>query len=87
MSDKKIPLRSCVVCKRPKAKAELLRIVYNKQGECKIDLTGRAQGRGAYICRDPECVAKAIKTKVFHKVFHAEIPAEIYQELKAFENE
>ena len=87
MSEKKIPLRSCVVCKEPKTKAELLRVVYNKMGECSIDTTGRAQGRGAYICRRVGCIDKAIKTRVFNKVFRADIPQTVYDELRSYRDE
>ena len=60
---KKIPQRKCIVCQDRDSKKELMRIVKNKEGEIFLDPSGRANGRGAYICKDTECLKKAIKTK------------------------
>ena len=62
---KKIPQRSCVVCRIQRNKNELLRIVKNKENEIKIDITGKQSGRGAYICYKEECLEKAIKGTVY----------------------
>ena len=78
---KKIPLRRCVVTKEQLPKGELLRIVKNKEGEIFIDLTGKANGRGAYICKDSECLKKAIKSKALNRAFKMEVPDEIYEKL------
>ena len=58
---KKIPQRKCIVCQDRDSKKELMRIVKNKEGEIFLDPSGRANGRGAYICKDSECLKKAIK--------------------------
>ena len=60
---KKIPMRMCVGCHEMKPKKELLRVVKPAEGECAIDRTGKASGRGAYICPSAECLKKAQKTK------------------------
>ena len=84
MADKKIPLRTCLVCHQSSAKGDLLRIVYNKNGEVSVDLTGKAQGRGAYICNTKECLLKGVKTKVLNKAFKTEMPADVYEELTKY---
>lgn len=62
-------------------KSELVRIVKTEEG-LKIDPTGKADGRGAYVCTDGECLKKIVKTKRLEKVFHTQIPAEIYEKLQ-----
>lgn len=75
---KSVPLRMCVVCKQMKPKAELLRIVSDKNGNVFIDETHRANGRGAYVCDCDDCVKTCVKKKILNKVFKREIPEEIY---------
>ena len=60
-----------------------MRIVKNKEGEIFIDLTGKANGRGAYICKDSECLKKAIKSKALNRAFKMEVPNEVYDKLLA----
>ncbi len=61
---RRIPLRKCVGCNERKAKFDLIRIVYNSaEDTISIDKTGKANGRGAYICPDPACLNKAVKSK------------------------
>ena len=79
---KKIPQRTCVGCKTQKNKNELIRIVINKEGNIFIDKTGKANGRGAYICNNPECLEKAIKTKCIERSFETTIEDKIYDELR-----
>lgn len=79
---KKIPQRTCVGCKTQKNKNELIRIVINKEGNIFIDKTGKANGRGAYICNNPDCLEKAIKTKCLERSFETNIEEEIYNELR-----
>ena len=87
MTEKKIPQRTCVVCRNPNAKGDLIRVVCQKSGFIGVDPTLKAQGRGAYICRDKACLQKAVKTKVFNKVFKTETPASLYEELAKYINE
>lgn len=74
--------RMCVCCRQMKNKKELLRIVKNKEGEIFIDLTGKKNGRGAYICTQKECLAKLKKNKVLNKVFKCAVPESLYQQLQ-----
>lgn len=80
---KKIPQRKCIVCQDRDSKKELMRIVKNKEGEIFLDPSGRANGRGAYICKDPECLKKAIKTKALNRAFKVEVSDEVYEKLLA----
>ncbi|MEW9121889.1 MAG: YlxR family protein [Thermotaleaceae bacterium] len=82
MKVKKIPQRQCIGCMEGKPKKELIRIVKNKEGEIKIDLTGKAAGRGAYICNNIECLQKSHKKKSLNKAFQQEIESEIYERLQ-----
>ena len=63
MQPKKTPMRKCVGCGEMKPKKELRRIVRSPEGEISVDLTGKKSGRGAYLCADPACLAKAEKGK------------------------
>lgn len=78
---KKIPLRKCIGCSEGKPKRELIRIVKNKEGHIFVDLTGKANGRGAYVCNNIECLEKAQKTKRLSKALEVEIPDKIYEDL------
>ncbi len=69
----KIPMRRCIGCMESKPKQELYRIAYY-EGQLSADLTGRAKGRGVYLCRDPECFARAKKRNAFQRSFAAGIP-------------
>lgn len=79
---KKIPVRKCVGCMENKPKKELIRIVKNKDGEVFIDLTGKANGRGAYICSNVECLAKAKKSKSLQRTLGTTLSEEIYKDLE-----
>lgn len=81
MKTRKIPLRKCVGCNENKAKKELIRVVKNKENQINVDLTGKANGRGAYICNNPECFKKAKKTKSLNRALETRIPDEIYDDL------
>ena len=82
MKTKKIPLRSCVVSKEKLPKQELIRVVKNKENAVFIDLTGKANGKGAYIKKDLTILEKAIKTKALEKHLETKIENNIYEELK-----
>ena len=79
---KEMPKRTCIGCNEIKLKKELIRIVKNKEGQIFIDRTGKANGRGAYICDNIECLEKDIKTKRLERTFETNIDAKIYEELK-----
>lgn len=82
MKQKKIPLRMCLGCKEMKPKKELIRVVRNNEGEINIDLIGKKPGRGAYICKNADCLEKAIKAKRLEKAFETSINSEVYENLK-----
>ncbi|MDD2259731.1 MAG: YlxR family protein [Acholeplasmataceae bacterium] len=81
MKVKKIPMRTCVVTKEQRPKQDLVRVVATKEGKISVDLTGKANGRGAYLMLDKSVIEKAIKTKVLDKKLEVNIPNEIYEEL------
>ena len=78
---KKIPERTCVVTKEKTQKKDLLRVVRDKEGNVSIDITGKSNGRGAYLKKDAEVIKKAQKTKVLDRVLEVTIPDEIYEEM------
>lgn len=80
---KKIPVRMCVACRKPFAKKDLIRIVTNKAGELFVDDTGKAAGRGAYVCKDPRCIERCLRKKSLSKAFKREISAEVRDALKS----
>ena len=79
---KKIPLRTCVGCKEVKPKKELIRVVKQSDGKIMLDFTGKANGRGAYLCPNTDCLAQAIKTRRLSREFECEIPKEVYDDLQ-----
>ena len=79
---KNLPQRTCIGCNSQKNKNELIRIVKNKEGVIRIDKTGKAQGRGAYICNNIECLEKAIKTRRLERTFEVKISEDIYENLR-----
>ncbi len=75
-------LRMCVACRQSKDKRELVRIVKDKTGQISIDLTGKKNGRGAYVCRDKECFNKLKKQKSLNRAFGTNVPDEIINSLE-----
>lgn len=82
MKNKKIPLRTCVITKEKLPKQELIRVVKDNENNVFIDLTGKSNGRGAYIKRDINVLDTAIKTKALSRQLEIEIPDEVYGELR-----
>ena len=79
---KSLPQRTCIGCNSQKNKKDLIRIVKNKEEIISIDKTGKANGRGAYICDDISCLEKAIKSKRLERTFETKISEEIYESLR-----
>ena len=79
---KKIPLRQCVGCGEMKGKKEMMRVLKTAEGEICLDVTGKKNGRGAYICRSMDCLTNANKTKGLERAFQCAIPDEIYRKLE-----
>ena len=74
---KKIPMRQCVGCREMKPKKELIRVVKSPEGQVSLDC------RGAYVCPDPACLAKARKSKALERAFSAPLPPEVWEALEA----
>ncbi|NLI60993.1 MAG: YlxR family protein [Clostridiales bacterium] len=81
MKRRKVPLRMCVGCREMKPKKELVRVVRDPEGEISIDLRGKKAGRGAYICRAPDCLVKTKTNRMLERSFNQKIPDEIYEKL------
>lgn len=75
-------LRMCTACREMQDKRNLLRVVKDKENNISIDYTGKKNGRGAYICKNEECLKKAIKQKSFNKAFKTNVDDKIYTELQ-----
>lgn len=82
MKEKKIPLRSCVVTKEKLPKKDLIRVVRTPDQKVIVDMTGKTNGRGAYLKKDLEVFEKAKKTKVLNRILEIEVKDEIFDELK-----
>ena len=72
------PERMCVVCRKMQEKRNLIRVVKTKDGSISYDPTGKAAGRGAYLCASRECFDKLPKTKGFERAFKCFVPAEVF---------
>ena len=79
---RKIPMRMCVGCREMKPKKELLRVVKPKDGEARIDRTGKAPGRGAYVCDQLECLRKARKSHALERALDAKIDESVFDQLE-----
>ena len=82
---RKIPQRKCIVCGELKDKGDLLRIVKNKEEGILIDETGKVNGRGAYVCKNEECIKGLRRTNKLNQAFKMKIEDDIYEELEAYE--
>ena len=79
---KKIPMRQCIGCGEMKSKKEMMRILKTTEGEICLDVTGKKNGRGAYLCISKECLQKARKNKGIERSFKMAIPNEVYDALE-----
>ena len=79
--NKKIPMRQCVGCQEMKSKKELLRIIKTAENEILLDITGKKNGRGAYLCPNGECLARAVNTKGLERSLKTAIPKEVIENL------
>ena len=75
------PCRMCMVCRERKPKTELLRVVKKSSGEIDLDLTGKADGRGAYICKEGNCKEKLLKSKALNKSYKINVSQEVYDKI------
>lgn len=76
---KKIPMRMCIGCNEMKPKRELIRVVKPKDGEVSLDFTGKAAGRGAYLCKSAECLQMAQKSRRLERSFSCKVAPEVYE--------
>ncbi|MGN1201427.1 MAG: RNase P modulator RnpM [Candidatus Caccovivens sp.] len=81
MDKPKEKIRMCIVCRGQSDKKTLIRIVKNKEGNIFVDKTGKANGRGAYICKSKECFEKLRKSKALNRAFKCNVPEEVYEKL------
>ena len=82
MKERKIPMRMCAGCGEHKPKAELMRVVRDTEGNVSLDLTGKKNGRGAYLCRSLDCLKKARKTKRIDRTLETQIPDAVYDRIE-----
>jgi predicted RNA-binding protein YlxR (DUF448 family) len=81
VAPRRIPARSCVACRTVRPKRDLLRVVRSPSGEIAIDPTGRAAGRGAYVCRAAECIDNAIKKGALNRALGTPHPTDLREAL------
>ncbi|MCL2884352.1 MAG: YlxR family protein [Oscillospiraceae bacterium] len=82
MQSKHIPVRKCSGCSEHKDKSQLVRIVKSPAGAIALDPTGKAPGRGAYLCPSADCLKAARKARRLERAFKSAIPAEVYETLE-----
>lgn len=80
--NKKPATRQCVGCRESFEKRDLIRIIKTPEGEVKLDATGKSNGRGAYLCKNAECLKKARKSQGLNRSLKMVIPDEIYDQLE-----
>ncbi len=78
---KTIPQRQCMGCRERRPKQELIRVVRSPEGTVNLDFRGKANGRGAYLCPNPACLKKAIRSKALERSLEIPIPETVYQRL------
>jgi predicted RNA-binding protein YlxR (DUF448 family) len=79
---RKTPQRTCLGCRQAKDKKDLIRIVKSPDGTVSVDLTGKKSGRGAYLCPDPNCLEKAVRSKALERSLGAAIDEKVFDELR-----
>lgn len=80
--DKKVPMRQCIGCGCMKSKKEMMRVLKDTEGNILLDVTGKKNGRGAYLCKTEECLKKARKNKGLERSFKMSIQTEVYDRLE-----
>ena len=83
MKTRKIPMRMCVGCREMKEKRELIRVVRSPEGEISLDPTGKKSGRGAYVCRQGECLRISLKQHRLERQLQAALTEEVGDALRA----
>ncbi len=81
MKERKTPMRMCVGCREMQPKKSLIRVVRSPEGVVSMDITGRKPGRGAYVCKNAQCLQKALKQKQLERAFSCTLGEETHQAL------
>ena len=76
-------MRQCLGCRTMFPKRELIRVVRSPEGRLSLDFKGKAPGRGAYLCPNPDCLKKARKSRAIERAFSVSVPEEVYEALEA----
>ena len=79
---KKLPVRQCVGCREHRPKRELIRVIRSPEGTISLDNSGKANGRGAYLCRNAECLRRAVRSSALERALNAKIPPEVTARLE-----
>lgn len=79
---KKIPQRQCMGCRERRAKKELIRVVRTPEGAVRLDFGGKLNGRGAYLCPNPDCLKKALRSKALDRALEIAIPEQVIDQLE-----
>jgi len=79
---KKIPMRMCVACREMRPKKELIRVVRTPEGKVILDRSGRANGRGAYLCDSVDCLNRAMKSRALDRALEAKLDAEVFETIR-----
>ncbi|HAL88305.1 MAG TPA: DUF448 domain-containing protein [Clostridiales bacterium] len=79
---KKIPQRQCMGCRERRPKRELIRVVRTPEGSVSLDFSGKMNGRGAYLCPNPECLKRALRSKALDRSLEVAIPEDVYGRLQ-----
>ena len=83
LKQRRVPMRMCVGCREMKPKKELLRVVKSPEGAIAFDRVGKAPGRGAYVCKSAECLARAVKTHALERQLECSVSEEVFSQLSA----
>ena len=80
--ERKVAIRQCVGCASKGDKRDMIRVVRTPEGDITLDFKGKMNGRGAYLCKNPECLTKAFKNKGLERAFKTSISEEVINRLK-----
>ena len=80
--ERKVAIRQCVGCAAKGDKRDMIRVVRTPEGDITLDFKGKMNGRGAYLCKNPECLTKAFKNKGLERAFKTSISEEVINRLK-----
>ncbi len=83
MAPQRNPERMCLGCNKKRPKGELVRVVRSPEGEIILDVSGKAKGRGAYLCPHLDCLNQAAKGKRLERALRSAIPKDLLAELEA----